>query len=80
MKHILKLKKASSKIIFLTLLAGSIVSTGCANRVVLHPILAQDIIVVKEGDSFTADRDGYFLSKRYMKEVIDAKVEKYRLR
>lgn len=62
--------------ILLVLLTGL---TGCS-VVRLHPILQQDIVVMKKGTTYTADRDGYFLSEKYIKEVMDTKVERKRLR
>jgi len=48
--------------------------------VVLHPIAKQDIVIMKKGISYTPDRDGYFLSDLYLKEVIQAKVDKANLK
>lgn len=49
--------------------------SGCA-RVVLHPIEQTDIMQVKKGQTYEAPKDGYFLSELYIKEVMQAKVEK----
>jgi len=49
--------------------------SGCA-KVVLHPIQAIDIIRIKQGQTIEAPKDGYFLSDEYVKEVMEAKVEK----
>lgn len=53
--------------------------TACAsNQIILHPITNKDIIFVPAGSSVRnviIDRDGYFLSKDYMGEVIKVKVE-----
>ena len=57
--------------IFLALLT---LSTSCANKVVLHPIDKMDIAVMPKGEAYTPDRDGFFLSKTYFKEVMDAKI------
>jgi len=58
--------------IFLALLVPL---TSCANKVVLHPIDKMDIAVMSKGEAYTPDRDGFFLSKTYVKEVMDAKVK-----
>lgn len=71
--------KALRTAIFLLLLPALTVLTGCS-RVTLHPILKQDIVEMKKGTSYTCDRDGYFLSKLYLDEVAQAKVERVRLK
>jgi hypothetical protein len=48
---------------------------GCSRNIVLHPIDKQDIVVMKQGESYTSDRDGYFLSKYYLNKVAEAKIE-----
>ena len=49
--------------------------TSCGvNKVVIHPIEKQDIMVMPAGEAYTPDRDGYFFSKTYVKEVMDAKI------
>jgi len=49
---------------------------GCPNpKVVLHPIEPIDIIRVKQGQEFEAPKDGYFLSDKYLKDVMEAKVQ-----
>ena len=48
--------------------------TGCGN-VKLYPIADDHIIQVDAGQTFTAPRDGYFLSSEYLKRILDAKVE-----
>lgn len=69
-----------SKITLLASLIALILLGGCSNRVILHPILKEDIVILKTGESYTADRDGFFLSKRYVREVMDVKVEKLKLK
>ena len=54
---------------------------GCASMrpVVLHPITNQDIFYVPTGTvcgKVIAAKDGYFLSDTYLKEVLNAQVEK----
>jgi len=64
------------QVLLLTALIGS---AGCSN-VTLHPILKQDIVEMKQGEPYTPDRHGYFLSDLYVKEVMQAKVEKVNLK
>lgn len=47
--------------------------SGCA-QVVLHPIEQTDIMQVKQGQTYEAPKDGYFLSDFYIKEVMQAKI------
>ena len=47
---------------------------GCAPTIVLHPIDKEDIVELKKGESFIVPKDGYFLSKFYVQEVMEAKV------
>ena len=56
------------------IIAALLLMSGCA-RVVLHPIEMRDIVQVKQGESFEAPKDGYFLSDFYIKEVMRARVE-----
>jgi hypothetical protein len=62
------------KILLLSLLVSTIF-VGCAS-VVLHPISPTDIVRVKKGvyGNLTIEKDGWFLSDMYVKEVADAKV------
>jgi hypothetical protein len=41
----------------------------------LHPIEKSDIAVMTKGQAYTPEKDGYFLSGEYMKEVVQVKVE-----
>ena len=52
----------------------TLIISGC-NRVVIHPIEASDIIILKKDKSYTAPKDGYFLSKMYLEKVAKAKVK-----
>lgn len=47
--------------------------SGCA-RITLHPIEMTDIMQVKQGQTYEAPKDGYFLSDFYIKEVMQAKI------
>lgn len=60
-------------LLFLTV---STAFSGCAtNRVTLHPIEGTDILMVKAGEQLTAPKDGAFLSKVYIDEVMKAQVK-----
>ena len=65
------------KKILLLLLLVSITLTGCsANRVILHPIEKSDIVVMEKGKPYTPEKDGWFLSDLWFKEVGKARVDK----
>lgn len=53
--------------------------SGCAAfstaRTVLYPIQDTDIVQMKKDTAYTPKSDGYFLSKFYLDEVLEAKVE-----
>lgn len=51
------------------------ISAGCANDVVLHPIEQTDIIRVEAGQAITAPKAGYFLSDMYVEKVARARVK-----
>lgn len=63
-------------LLLLLLLAGL---NGCAS-VRLYPIAKQDIVKMPKGQSYTPDRDGYFVSKFYVKEIMGAEVEDINLK
>ena len=76
------LRDSTSAILALLLLL-SIGSAGCAswrvNKVILHPIDKKDIISVPQGTMIgntQTESSGYFLSDLYLKEVLDAKVQR----
>lgn len=58
----------------LLVLASILLIAGCGSVTILHPISAQDIFVLKKGESVQAPKDGYFLSNEYLAEVAKAKV------
>lgn len=60
---------------FLVFLLPLTLSIGCSS-IVLHPIAKQDIVIMKTGQSYTPDRNGYFLSELYFNNVLKAKLEK----
>lgn len=66
-------------VILLISLPASTILTGCGS-VTLHPILKQDIVRMVKDTPYTPDRDGYFLSDTYVKEVMQAKVERVNLK
>lgn len=69
--------KVWTSVILVWLLAASTVLTGCANdRVVLHPIMAEDIQPMDKDKPFTPKKDGWFLSSMYLSDVLKAKVDK----
>lgn len=49
--------------------------TGCAKTVVLHPITEQDIKMLNSGETFTAPKNGAFLSDFYIEKVMKARAE-----
>lgn len=70
--------RSRSKTVTLLLSLGLLISTaGCASNraVVIHPIEKTDIFSVTAGEPFTSEKNGYFLSDDYVKEVMDAKVQ-----
>ncbi len=65
------------KVLTIMILLGSLLLfQGCgSNKVILYPIDKQDIVVMPTGTSYTPDRDGFFMSKFYVKNVMDAKIK-----
>lgn len=64
--------KQSVIIVLLLLLAG------CARIVVLYPIEKSDIFRITKDTkvgNLTAEKDGWFLSDLYLKEVVNAKMK-----
>lgn len=68
-----KLRRKIIPVILLMLIAG------CASpKVILHPIEKIDIVRIEKGTQiggWITEKDGYFLSDLYLKEVMEAKVE-----
>jgi len=59
-----------------TLLFLLLVLHGCGtSRVTIFPIEQTDIIFVEQGETYTAPKDGAFLSKFYLEEIAGAKVK-----
>ena len=54
-------------------------STGCAERIVLHPMMPDDMLEVPAGTKIldqTTIKHGWFFSDDYIKEVMEARVQK----
>ena len=63
--------------IVLLLLVASIGLTGCsASRVNIHLITPDDYVLLKEGEEFTAPKQGAFFSDEAVDEVLKARVDK----
>ena len=75
-KNSMKVSRIAIFLLSLSLLAGS---SGCSS-IRLYPIDKQDIVIMKQGQSYTPDRDGYFLSDEYVKEVMEVKVERIKMK
>tara|TARA_Y100000310_G_scaffold262088_1_gene271676 strand:+ start:1570 stop:1764 length:195 start_codon:yes stop_codon:yes gene_type:complete len=62
--------------LYLTGVIFALALSGCFSPSVhLHPIETVDIIAVPKGESITAPKDGFFLSKEYVSHVMEAKVQ-----
>lgn len=71
----MNLKKVSRIATRVGLLGLLMMLTACsANKVVLHPIEKSDIVSVLKDETFTAPKDGWFLSDFYVEKVMKAKV------
>ena len=53
-----------------------ILLAGCAQTIHLHPISQQDIMHIDKGQTIEAPKDGWFMSDKYLKVVVKAKVMK----
>lgn len=60
----------------LPLLLLSINLIGCSRLIILHPVEKSDIVVMTKGNPYIPEKNGYFLSDEYMKEVIAVRVDK----
>ena len=79
MKQNKRLKMVLRITILPLLLSALVVLNGCST-IRLYPIEKQDIVVMKKGVSYSPDRDGFFLSDMYVKEVMEVKVEQQKLK
>jgi len=61
----------------LLILASITIFSGCASQraITLYPIEKSDIQSMKKGEAYTPEKDGWFLSDLYMREVQNAKVQ-----
>lgn len=59
------------------LLALCLLFSGCGRSVNLYPLAQDHIVRLDKGQTFTAPRDGYFLSDDYLKKVLKAKVQDF---
>ena len=57
------------------LTAFTMMSSGCARAIILHPIEKSDIVSMPKGIAYAPEKDGWFLSDFVLKEVENAKVE-----
>ena len=74
MKYNRGLKKrtlAKLLVVWITLITLS----GCAS-VIVHPIEKIDFVIMDKGASYTAEKDGYFLSDYYFQNILKARVKK----
>lgn len=61
----------------MTLLLLPLASMGCTGNIILHPIEKADIFRINKGliiGNQTIEKDGWFLSDLYLKEIAQAKV------
>ena len=49
--------------------------TGCGRTVKVHLIDKEDFIEVEKGETYTTDRDGYFLSDYALEEIAQARLD-----
>jgi exopolysaccharide biosynthesis protein len=49
--------------------------SGCAS-VIVHPIEKIDFVIMSKGATYTAEKDGYFLSDYYFQNILKARVKK----
>jgi hypothetical protein len=57
------------------LFSGCFLLSGCAvAKTTVYPIQGTDIVNMPKGTAYTAAQDGYFLSKFYVGEVMNAQV------
>ena len=61
-------------LVALTILIG--ISSCAYNKIILHPIDKVDIVKMAKGQSYTSEKDGWFISDYYLEQVVKAKVEK----
>lgn len=69
------LSRLLRSVILVLLLVASTALIGCS-RITLHLIEKTDIMSMPEGESYTPEKEGWFVSNEYMKEVMRARVGK----
>ena len=69
-------KAVYAALLTVMLVALPALSINCANsKTTLHPITDADIKPLKAGDSFSATKDGWWISDYYMTEIMEARVK-----
>lgn len=61
----------------MTLLLSPLVLASCAggSKVILYPILKSDITRMELGKPYTPEKNGWFLSEEYLRQVVRAEVK-----
>jgi len=71
----MRYEKELRNVTLVLLLGGLILLAGCGTTVRLHPIDKSDIVSMAKGESYTPEKDGWFLSDYYVDKVMEAKVD-----
>lgn len=58
----------------LVLVSVILTGSGCATTT-LYPIAKSDIVRMKQGQAYTPEKNGWFLSDLFLKEVTKSKVK-----
>lgn len=73
----MSLSRVWTSVTLALLLGVSILLIGCASSgITLHPIEKSDIFSMETGKSYSSEKNGWFLSDDYFKEVLKAKISK----
>lgn len=67
--------KVWTSVILVSSILACLALNGCARQLVLHPIEKSDIQPMEKGKCYAPEKNGFFLSDEYMKEVIETKVK-----
>jgi hypothetical protein len=67
-------RRLLTSVILVGLLLSLAALTGCS-RVTLYPITERDIVMLKEGETITAPKQGAFLSDLYIEEVMKVRIK-----
>ncbi len=73
---ILQIKLTATLLLVMFSLILTICLIGCRS-INLYPLDGSHIIDVNEAQTFTAPKDGYFLSNEYFKKVLNARVKDF---